>query len=197
VASIGYYPLVLGIPWLKKHDVNINFPNMDIEFPSPNCLAHQSKITPTPIKGIMMIQNNKICAISATSFHRIVSNVNNRYSKVEQFALSLYKINTTLAKEDNKKPDIPTIVPPKYYDYLKIFEKANADKLPLHCPSDQTIPLMDGFKPPFSPLHSSSYPELQELIYWLDENLSKGFICTSSSPTTAPILFVKKGDSSL
>jgi hypothetical protein len=68
VASISHYPLILGIPWLKKHDVNINFPRMDIQFPSPNCLAHQSKITPTPIKGITIPQNNKICAISATSF---------------------------------------------------------------------------------------------------------------------------------
>jgi hypothetical protein len=40
VASIGYYPLVCGIPWLKKHDVSINFPKMDIQFPLPNCLAH-------------------------------------------------------------------------------------------------------------------------------------------------------------
>jgi hypothetical protein len=40
VASIGHYHLVLGIPWLKKHHVNINFPKMDIQFPSPNCLAH-------------------------------------------------------------------------------------------------------------------------------------------------------------
>jgi hypothetical protein len=36
VASIGHYPLILGIPWLKKHDMNINFPKMDIQFPSPN-----------------------------------------------------------------------------------------------------------------------------------------------------------------
>jgi hypothetical protein len=83
VASIGYYPLILGILWLKKHDVNINFPKMDIQFPSPNCLAHQSKVTLTPIKGITTIQNNKICAISATSFRRIINNVNNRYFKVE------------------------------------------------------------------------------------------------------------------
>jgi hypothetical protein len=69
-------------------------------------------------------------------FHQIVNNANNYYGKVEQFALSLYEINTALAKEDDKKPDIHTIVLPKYHDYLKIFEKANADKLPLHHPSD-------------------------------------------------------------
>jgi hypothetical protein len=116
---------------------------------------------------------------------------------VEQFTLSLYEINTALAKEDNKKPDIHIIVPPEYHDYLKIFEKANADKLPLHCPSNHTIPLMDGFKHLFGPLYSLSRPKLEELKCWLDENLSKGFIHTSSSPTTTPILFVKKGDSLL
>jgi hypothetical protein len=102
---------------------------MDIQFPSPNCLAHQSKITLTPIKGITMPQNNKICAISTTLFCQIVNNVNNCYGKVEQFALSHYEINAVLAKEDDKKPNIRTIVPPEYHNYLKIFEKANADKL--------------------------------------------------------------------
>jgi hypothetical protein len=102
-----------------------------------------------------------------------------------------------LAKDDDKKPNIHTIVLPKYYDYLKIFEKANTNKFPLHCPSNHTILLMDGFKPPFGPLYSLSYPEFEELKCWLDKTLSKGFICTSPSPTAAPILFVKKGDSLL
>jgi hypothetical protein len=53
------------------------------------------------------------------------------------------------------------------------------------------------FKPPFSPLYSLSHPELEEHKCWLDKNLSKGFIRTSSSPATTPILFVKKGDGSL
>jgi hypothetical protein len=192
MASNCHYPLILGIPWLKNHDVSINFPKMDIQFPSPNCLTHQSKITLTPIKGITTLQNNKIYAISAILFCQIVNNVNNHYGKVEQFALSLYEINTALAKEDNKKPDIHTIVLPEYHNYLKIFEKANANKLPPHCPSDHTIPLTDRFKPPFGPLYSLSHPELEELKCWLDENLSKVFIHTSSSPAATPILFVKK-----
>jgi hypothetical protein len=124
--------------------MSINFPKMDIQFPSPNCLTHQIKITLTPIKGITILQNNKIYAISTTVFHQILNNMNNHYGKVEQFTLSLYEINTALAKEDNKKPDIHTIVLPKYHDYLKIFEKANTEKLPLHHASDHTILLMDG-----------------------------------------------------
>jgi hypothetical protein len=101
-----------------------------------------------------------------------------------------------LAKEDDKNPDIRTIGLPKYHNYLKIFEKANADKLPLHYPSDDTIPLMDRFKPPFGPLYLLSRPKLEELKYWLDESLSKGFIHTLSCPAATLILFVKQGDSS-
>jgi hypothetical protein len=116
---------------------------------------------------------------------------------VEQFTLSLYKINTALAKEDHKKPDIHTIVLPRYHNYLKIFEKASSNKLPPHHPSDHAILVRDGFKPPFSPLALLSHPKLEELQCWLDENLSKGFIDTLLSPTTTLILFVKKGDGSL
>jgi hypothetical protein len=163
MASIGHYPLILGIPWLKKHNVSINFPKMDIQFPSPNYLAHQSKITLIPIKGMRTLQNNKIYTISAISCHQIINNVNNHYGKVEQFTLSLYEINTALAKEDDKKSNIHTIVLPKYHNYLKIFKKANADKLPLHCPSNYIIPLRDRFKPPFGPLYSLSHPKLEKL----------------------------------
>jgi hypothetical protein len=118
------------------------------------------------MKGITIPQNNKICAISTTSFCQIINNANNHYSKVEHFALSLYDINTILAREDNKKPDIYTIVLPEYYDYLKIFENANANKLPLHYLSNHTILLMDRFKPPFGPLYSLSHPKLEELKCW-------------------------------
>jgi hypothetical protein len=57
--------------------------------------------------------------------------------------------------------------------------------------------LEDGFQPALRPLYSLSHPELEELKRWLHENLSKGIICTSSSPAAAPILFIKKGDGSL
>jgi hypothetical protein len=96
--------------------------------------------------------------------------------------MSLYEINTALAKTDNKKPNIHTIIPPKYHNYFKNIRKANADKLRLHCPSNHTIPLMDGLKPAFGPLYSLSRPKVEELKCCLDENLSKGFIHTSSSP---------------
>jgi hypothetical protein len=54
MASLGRFPLLLGIPWLKKHDVSVNFAKMDIQFTSPNCLPHRTTITPRTIKGITL-----------------------------------------------------------------------------------------------------------------------------------------------
>jgi hypothetical protein len=40
VTKLGHYPLVLGIPWLKLHDVAIHFASNLITFGSQYCLAH-------------------------------------------------------------------------------------------------------------------------------------------------------------
>jgi hypothetical protein len=122
----------------------------------------------------------------------MVNNTNRYYGKVEQFTLSLNEINTTLQEPKDDNSNIKAIIPPKYHYYVKIFEKVNTNKLPPHHPYDHKIPLEDGFQPPFGPLYSLSHPELEELKRWLKENLSKGFIHTSSSPGAALILFVKR-----
>jgi hypothetical protein len=111
-------------------------------------------------------------------------------------AISLHEISQAL-EEQSKKPAISEIVPPEYHQYLPLFSEAEANKLPPHRPYDHQIPLKDNFTPPFGPIYPLSRTELEALRKSLDENLSKGFICTSSSPTRAPILFVKKGDGSL
>ena len=46
-------------------------------------------------------------------------------------------------------------------------------------------------------MYSMSATELQEIRKWIEENLSKSFICVSSSSSAAPILFVKEKDGSL
>jgi hypothetical protein len=106
----------------------------------------------------------------------------------------LYEIHSALADSKENKLDICAIVLPEYHQYLKIFEKDNADKLPPHCPSDHKVLLVQGFNPPFSPLHFLLHPDLQELKSWLDDHLSKGFIHACCSPATALILFVTEGD---
>jgi hypothetical protein len=52
LTSLRYYPLVLGIPWLKKHNVTINFAKNNIQFSLPSYLPHHTMVTPIPIKEL-------------------------------------------------------------------------------------------------------------------------------------------------
>jgi hypothetical protein len=93
--------------------------------------------------------------------------------------------------------ELRKIVSPEFHDYLLLFTKKEADKLPLHSYVDHEIPLEDSTKPSFGPLYSMSAYELKELRAWLREHLSKGFFCASTSSAASPILFVKKKDGRL
>ena len=40
VTKLGHYPIVLGLPWLRQHDVNISFTKNTLTFDSKFCLNH-------------------------------------------------------------------------------------------------------------------------------------------------------------
>jgi transposase InsO family protein len=105
-----------------------------------------------------------------------------------------------LKKDDLEKPrtDPASLIPREYHTFLDLFDEAKSDQLPPHRPYDHKIPLKDSSStPPFSPMYSMSHNELETVRKYIEENLSKGFIRSSSSPAGAPILFVKKKDGSL
>ena len=198
VTSLGQYPLVLGIPWLRHHDVSINFKANTLQFASPDCMG-RCMTKPVSAKGTAppkpIPSKVAIAALSTRSMDNLLRS--KRSHQLQVFTLSLYEINRALAEHDKKEKPLSEIVPPEFHEFLPLFEKKLADKLPPHRSYDHTIPLKEGFQPPFGPLYSLSRPELEALKAWLDENLSKGYIRASSSPAGAPILFVKKGDGSL
>jgi len=39
ITKLGHYPIVLGIPWLRQHDVSIRFPTNTVTFDSLYCLS--------------------------------------------------------------------------------------------------------------------------------------------------------------
>jgi hypothetical protein len=138
-----------------------------------------------------------IAMISAASFRRLTKNHRQRYGPIHAFSLSMYEINKALKRKSIEQGDLKSLIPPEFHEFLPLFDKVIADRLPPHRIYDHKIPLKDGFEPPFGPLYSLSRPELEALKVFLEENLEEDFIRQSSSPAGAPILFVKKGDGSL
>jgi len=203
ITKLGHYPLVLGLPWLRRHDTNIQFASNTLTFDSDFCLTHCCT-TATSIKGISIplperipeVQLDQIAMIAGSTFTRTLRR---KKGIIGAFKMTIYEINRALQQEEDTTDEakIKALVPAEYHEFLPLFKKAIAEVLPPHRSYDHKIPLKEGFTPPFGPLYSLSKPELQALRQWIDENLSKGFIRASSSPAGAPILFVKKKDGSL
>ena len=77
-----------------------------------------------------------------------------------------------------------------------MFSEKMARELPSHTSHDHVINLVreDPLK---SPVYKLSEKKLGVLKEYLDNNLSKDWIHRSTSPASAPIIFVPKKDSSL
>ena len=69
--------------------------------------------------------------------------------------------------------------------------------MPPHRDVDLKIELLDGAEPPIPRVYPLSQPELTVLREFLEEHLHLGFIRPTTLPHGAPVLFIKKKDSTL
>jgi len=82
----------------------------------------------------------------------------------------------------------------EYYEFANIFSKTKAETLSPHHPYDLKINLEEGAQPPVGLIYSLSASEQETLKEFIEKNLNTGFIQPTSSPHSAPVLFVKKKD---
>ncbi|MBW0512445.1 hypothetical protein O181_052160 [Austropuccinia psidii MF-1] len=101
--------------------------------------------------------------------------------------------------EEEEPEEIETVmkvVPSVDHQYLDVFFKVKAEKLPPHRACDHHIEL-EGSLPPAAVIYSLSNQEPDTLRAYISENVEKGFIQPSSFLTGAPVLFVKKNNGGL
>ncbi|MBW0584289.1 hypothetical protein O181_124004, partial [Austropuccinia psidii MF-1] len=101
--------------------------------------------------------------------------------------------------EEEEPEEIETVlkvVPPVYQQYLDVFSKVKAEKLPPHHACDHHIEL-EGLLPPVGVIYSFSNQDSETLQAYISKNVGKGFIRPSSSSTGGAVLFVKKKDGGL
>lgn len=201
------FDAILGRPWLKKHNPDIDWRNPQLHFKDQHCLLHCGlKNRPfTFHSSRTSAENSKKRAVKEISCSMVSSEEFEQLSKQKSnkaFATYVY-----LAKDQQKqeaeslesdlKKTSECSIPVEYLDVAEVFSKAGADKLPQHRPFDISIELEKDKKPPYGPIYGLSPAELEALKAYIDENLAKGFIRPSTSSAASPILFVKKKDGSL
>ena len=115
-----------------------------------------------------------------------------------KYQLQLHPSGEVKGRSSSTSPALDlSSVPLEYCDYADVFSKAKASELPLHRNYNLKINLEEGTSPPLGTLYSLSPVELSTLWTFIDENLGTGFIRPTASSHAAPVLFVKKKDSSL
>ena len=159
------YKLVLGIPWMRKHNNDIDCAGNTIEFKSEFCYEH-CLTAHTKVTCLLPTQDSKtiqVLSVSATSYRQIIKNRNQQYGKTQAYSLSLYDIHQALSDREPTEGETLATILEAYPGFLPLFRKVNADKLPLHWPHGHSIDLENGFTPLFGHLNSLSRPELEAL----------------------------------
>jgi hypothetical protein len=150
VPNLGHYPIVLGNPWLRLHDVAVRFASNTVTFSSQYCVNH-CQSTPVTVQGVTeeppepIYEEKKlwtadirkpkpfrgnIVMLNGASFFRTVIQ-----GKFTIFKDSLYDINKAIEAKDIKEKPLEEVIPKQYHEFLPLFFKVLADNLPLHRPN--------------------------------------------------------------
>ena len=167
VTPLPNQKLILGLPWLKTHNPQIDWVTETLHMNSEHCRT--SCFPAIPLSS----RDRTTFSVSAAAFATAA-----KEKGAQVFAASIEDIKKALSKYDknHQETDPSTKVPVEYHDFLDVWSQKEADRLPPHRHYDHKIELEEGKTPPFGPLYSMSREELQVLQKYLEANLKKGFI---------------------
>jgi len=108
-------------------------------------------------------------------------------------ALNVFSINETT---QNLK-DIKAKLSSKYHEFLDVFDRAQSNKLPLHCFYDHKIELIIDSTLSHCRVYRMFSVKLLKIKKYLNENLSKKFITSSQTLYFFLVLFALKANEDL
>jgi len=149
VMKLGHDPIVLRIPSLWLHDVTVHFVSNTVTFGSQYCTTHHPD-APVMVQGVteeslVPVDSSRrifepqidrqwpfrgnIVMLNGSSFFQTI-----KKGKLEVFNASLYDINKAIEAKDLEERPMEEIVPEQYHDFLPLFNKVLADRLPPNQP---------------------------------------------------------------
>jgi hypothetical protein len=188
VAPIPKWLLILGLPWLAKHNPYIDWKRQKIIF-RLDCIKkkhcefettvlwgdmHPSEAPVQPLSTEPQHPAVNIIAVSAISFAFLAKKPGSETS-----SLSLRQINQLLERDPHpretsqsvrvgnasmkidKNVDLRDVLPPQYHSFLDVFDRKEAEKLSPHRLHDHEKILKLGAKPPHCKIYPMGRDELQ------------------------------------
>jgi hypothetical protein len=168
VTGLGKQNLILGMPWIRQMNPNIDWKLGTIEWRKNdfNSLCTGRPIRPPDPADISSL---------LVSIARMDSNecpeplwIRTKTTQSQVFAMEN-------AKKKVDKP-IEELVPEPYHKYLRVFTKEFGERFPPERQDDMKINLKEGFEPKVCQEYRKTDPELQAVEAFLEENLKLGRI---------------------
>ena len=193
VVGMATHHVILGMPWLKKHNPVIDWTKGVLRFEQT---GNVTSIHPIHRQRTMIDERLNRRPVEAC----VASSSKNKDGFQQRRSDSTATKKGQRGKEVrvSEGSDAPSAIPREYGKWAHLFEEETTAKaLPRYQPWDHEIELEPGKEPTFGPIYALSEKELKVLREYIDENLKKGFIRESKSPAGYPILFAPKKDGSL
>ena len=127
----------------------------------------------------------------------VVYNLLSKQKNVKFFVISLRDIDDQIQKNIDIFIDFKIIFFEKFHDLINVFFKIAFDELTLHREHDHKIVIKRNQKLDHSFLRKMSFPELNFVKKYFENNLKKEFIVVSHTSCSSSILLIKKSSEEL
>ena len=193
ITGLGNQKIILGFPWLKKHNPQIDWKTRNITWKIDNEFskryARESRLKEGQIKA--QIKSSQQPSMIEEVDPQEPENRTLHPTFMEDIILEYFDMDnkiwinakmtlaTNLAAIANlKKPELTPeeIVPKEYHEFLDVFDEEKANRFPESWPYDHKIEMKTGFQPKAFKGYSLTPEEQTELDKFLKENLDKGYI---------------------
>jgi hypothetical protein len=175
--------IVLGAPWLERHNPEIDWVKKEITFSRCDCQKAQVR----KVRMEDQTAREDFCFMCRVHGPFKPGNCPSR-----EHCNDANRI-TTEEREPWEK--VREQIPKELWKYKKVFmQPPEKEELPQRRKWDHEIPLKEGEHPKKLPIYSMSPGELKELKEYLDSNIRRGYIRPSTSEAGYPVIFVPKKD---
>ena len=200
VTNIGKNNLILGLPWLKENNPQIDWKTGRMELTES---THKERIAATmrrdrerQAKKALKREQPLKETNKETPIAILTTMEQEQKTNEEELWINIKTgVAQELAQKEAEKQKTKTLeemIPLELMDYHNVFDKKKAKQFPKQWPWDHAIDL----KPDFVPKDCKVYPltpqEHMEMDKFINENLAKGYIWPSKFPMASPFFFVAK-----
>lgn len=195
VTNVGNEDIVIGVDWMKTHNPNIDWTKGLLAL--DRCQADHTHPKSALVSSLPK-QKRTISVEDTVDEYDMqidLNNINWSYVPNEVKIAAGFSKSQELAQA--QKPVTPKtleeMIPIQYREYLDVFSKKKASRLPKHQPWDFEVKLKPGYKmPPKRKQYRLSPVETKALDEHWEEQEKNGYSRVSLSPFGAPSFFVPK-----